>query len=183
MTMTAWPPLATAVGGVDPQLRASLLRCWTDVSNAGGCVGFVPPVATEDVAPVLDAVLTRVRSGVDTLVVVREGSAPAEPAGELLAFAVLSPSPSTLREHLGTVQRVQVRPEHQGRGLGTVLMSGVHDAARRRGLELLHLTVRGGSGREAFYQRLGYQEFGRLPGGVRLGATDYRDEIHLYTRL
>ena len=29
---------------VDDGLRAQLLTCWTDVSNAGGSVGFVPPV-------------------------------------------------------------------------------------------------------------------------------------------
>ncbi|MGX6449930.1 hypothetical protein ACVU7I_17985, partial [Patulibacter sp. S7RM1-6] len=48
------------IARVDVPLRARLLRIWTDVSNAGGWVGFVPPVAEADVAPVLDAALARV---------------------------------------------------------------------------------------------------------------------------
>jgi hypothetical protein len=31
-----------AVSAVDDVLRGELLACWTDVSNAGGAVGFVP---------------------------------------------------------------------------------------------------------------------------------------------
>jgi hypothetical protein len=34
-----------AVTTVDAALRAELLACWVDVSNAGGAVGFVPPVS------------------------------------------------------------------------------------------------------------------------------------------
>jgi len=47
MTSAAPSAVATALEDVDPELRAALLACWTDVSNAGGAVGFVPPV-TED---------------------------------------------------------------------------------------------------------------------------------------
>ncbi len=40
---------------VDPQLteqlRAEIVACWTDVSNAGGAVGFFPPVSMDDVQP------------------------------------------------------------------------------------------------------------------------------------
>jgi hypothetical protein len=31
-----------AVPEVDDALRQELLTCWTDVTNAGGAVGFVP---------------------------------------------------------------------------------------------------------------------------------------------
>jgi hypothetical protein len=43
--------------------------------------------------------------------------------------------------------------------------------------------VRGGTGREAFYQRLGYREVGRLPGALRVDAGDDRDEIVLWLPL
>src|SRR3954454_3815583 len=45
------------VSTVDDVLRGELLTCWTDVSNAGGAVGFVPPVTEGDVAPVLARLL------------------------------------------------------------------------------------------------------------------------------
>ena len=103
--------------------------------------------------------------------------------GEVAGFAVLSLPVSPLRRHWATVLRVQVRPEHQGRGLGRVLMAGIHDIARARGLEFLHLTARGGTGLEAFYAELGYREFGRMPGAIRVAPGDDRDEIHLTCRL
>jgi GNAT superfamily N-acetyltransferase len=161
---------------VDDGLRAQLLSCWTDVSNAGGSVGFVPPVTEAGVAPYLDAVLERVRQGREVVAVLWVD-------GEVAGFAVLSLSVSPLRRHWATVLRVQVRPERQGGGLGYVLMTGVHDIARARGLEFLHLTVRGGTGLEAFYAELGYREFGRMPGAIRVAPGDDRDELHLTCRL
>ncbi|MGY1631087.1 GNAT family N-acetyltransferase [Geodermatophilus sp. SYSU D01186] len=165
-------PIAT----VDEELRAQLLTCWTDVSNAGGAVGFVPPVTAEEVAPVLDAVVGRVHEGREVVALLRVD-------GEVAGFAVLSLSLSPLRRHWATVLRVQVHPSRQGQGLGRVLMTGVHDIARARGLEFLHLTVRGGTGIEAFYEGLGYRQFGRMPGAIRVAPGDDRDEIHLTCRL
>ena len=165
-----------AVDAVDDELRAQLLACWADVSNAGGSVGFVPPVTEGGVAPYLDAVIERVHRGRELLAVLRVD-------GRLGGFAVLSLSVSPLRRHWATVLRVQVRPELQGRGMGRVLMTGVHDIARARGLEFLHLTVRGGTGLEAFYADLGYREFGRMPGAIRVAPGDDRDELHLTCRL
>jgi GNAT superfamily N-acetyltransferase len=161
---------------VDPALRNALLTCWTDVTNAGGAVGFVPPVTETQVAPFLDALLDRVAQGRERLVVLRVD-------GELAGWAVLSLSVSPLRRHWATVLRVQVHPALQGRGLGRALLGGVHDVARDCGLEMLHLTVRGGYGLERFYAGLGYREFGRMPGAIRLAPGDDREEVHLVVRL
>lgn len=38
---------------VDPALRDGVTELWTEVSNAGGAVGFVPPVTAEDIRPEL----------------------------------------------------------------------------------------------------------------------------------
>ena len=176
--MRSAPPSTevTAVEAVDPQLREAMLACWTDVTNAGGAVGFVPPVTRDVVEPVLDALLARAAAGRERVVVLRAD-------GELAGWAVLSLSVSPLRRHWATVLRVQVHPSRQGQGLGRVLMTGVHRAARDCGLEMLHLTVRGGYGLERFYEGLGYREFGRMPGAIRLAPGDDREELHLYVRL
>jgi len=159
-----------AVRAVDDALRTALLDCWTDVVNAGGAVGFVPPVTRDDVAPRLDATLAPVRAGGDTLCLLEVDGAPAG-----FAFLVLDGSP--LKQHWCTVHRVQVHPTHQRAGLGRALMQGVHDIARRRGLEFLQLSVRGGTGTEAFYAGLGYTEVGRFPGALRLAPGDDREEL------
>jgi GNAT superfamily N-acetyltransferase len=155
---------------VDGALHAALLSCWTDVVNAGGAVGFVAPVTRADVAPWLDATLVAVRNGRDALCVLEVDG---EPAG----FAVLVADDSPLKPHWCTVRRVQVHPSRQGDGLGRALMRGVQEIARARGWEFLQLSVRGGTGTEAFYAGLGYAEVGRFPGALRLAPGDDRDEI------
>src|SRR3712207_5152600 len=124
-----------AVTEVDDALRQELLTCWTDVTNAGGAVGFVPPVTEDDVVPLLDKLLEGVHSGRDVLALLTVDGATA-------GFASVVGSLSPLRRHWGTVLRVQVHPTRQGRGLGRALMSGVHDIARSRGWEFIHLTAR-----------------------------------------
>ena len=161
-----------AVSAVDDVLRDELLTCWTDVSNAGGAVGFVPPVSRDDVAPVLGRLLEGVHSGRDVLAVLAVDGATA-------GWAALVGSQSPLRRHWATVLRVQVHPSRQGQGLGRVLMAGVHDIARQRGWAFLSLTARGGTGVDAFYRGLGYSEVGRLPGAIRVAPDDDRDEILL----
>jgi GNAT superfamily N-acetyltransferase len=164
------------VSEVDDTLRQELLSCWVDVSNAGGAVGFVPPVTEDDVVPLLDKVLDGIHSGRDVLALLCVD-------GETAGFASVVGSLSPLRRHWGTVLRVQVHPSRQGQGLGRVLMAGVHDIARSRGWEFLHLTARGGTGVDGFYRGLGYREVGRLPGAIRVAAGDDRDEIILACRL
>jgi GNAT superfamily N-acetyltransferase len=161
-----------AVSAVDDVLRGELLACWTDVSNAGGAVGFVPPVTADDVEPVLAHLLEGVRSGRDLLAVLTVDDVTA-------GWAALVGSSSPLRHHWATVLRVQVHPSRQGSGLGRALMNGVHDIARQRGWEFLSLTARGGTGVDGFYRGLGYREVGRLPGAIRLGPGDDREEILL----
>jgi GNAT superfamily N-acetyltransferase len=165
-----------AVSAVDDVLRGELLACWTDVTNAGGAVGFVPPVTQDDVAPVLARLLEGVHSGRDVLAVLTVD-------GVTAGWATLVGFSSPLRKHWATVLRVQVHPSYQAQGLGRVLMRGVHDIARSRGLEFLHLGARGGTGVDAFYRGLGYTEVGRVPGAIRVAPGDDREEILLVHRL
>lgn len=161
-----------AVSAVDDTLRTELLACWVEVTNAGGAVGFVPPVTADDVAPVLDDLLAGVAAGRDVLCLLTVD-------GVTAGFASLVGSTSRLRRHWATVLRVQVRPSRQGGGLGRVLMEGVHAIAAQRGWEFTYLTVRGGTGTDGFYRGLGYTEVGRIPGAVRLAPGDDRDEVLL----
>jgi GNAT superfamily N-acetyltransferase len=157
---------------VDDDLRAALLQCWIDVTNAGGAVGFVPPVTAADVEPALEHLVSGVHERGDVLVVLFVDGRPA-------GFAGLVTSAHVLKRHWANVLRVQVHPSRQGSGLGRVLIEGVHDAARRHGWEFVALTVRGGTGTEAFYRALGYREVGRIPGALRVAPGDDRDEISM----
>lgn len=180
------------VRAVDAALRARLLTIWTDVSNAGGWVGFVPPVREADVEPALGAALDRVHHGRDWLVVVRTSPEPGRPLdddgargrwADVAGFAFVAANDRLLSEHWRWVLRVQVHPEHQGSGLGAVLLDGLGDIAQDAGLEMLHLTVRGGEGLESFYARAGYHEVARIPGAIRVAPGDDRDQVVLVCRL
>jgi GNAT superfamily N-acetyltransferase len=101
----------------------------------------------------------------------------------LAALAFLAGSDFALGEHRRTVKRVMVHPDFQGRGYGVALMAEVERLGRELGLRQLVLSCRGGTGNELFYKKCGYVEWGRLPGGLKLGPDDYRDDIHMVLQL
>lgn len=159
-----------------PALREQLLDTWVAVTDAGGAVGFVAPADRDEIAGALDAPLARVLAGRDELGVLRRD-------GTAVGMGFLVTHTSALRAHWRTVLRVMVHPSLQGQGAGGQLLLGLHDIARSLGLEQLHLTTRGGTGVEGFYERFGYQVVGRHPGAIRVAPGDDREEIILVLRL
>ncbi|SBT52727.1 GNAT family N-acetyltransferase [Micromonospora auratinigra] len=159
-----------------PALHEQLIDLWVEVTNAGGAVGFVAPVTTADVRPVAQRTLDDVAAGPDRLLVGYAGERP-------VAVLVFADNRFHLKPHWGTLKRVMVHPDTQGRGYGAALMREAARRAPELGWSALHVTVRGGLGLEAFYARLGYREVGRLPGALRVGPGDDRDEIFMWRDL
>jgi GNAT superfamily N-acetyltransferase len=155
-----------------PELRAELVDLITDATNAGGAVGHTAPVDRETV----DAKSLQPGSfdlGVDHLVVAYEDDTVA-------GMLFLCDRRFRLMDHLRTVRTVVVHPKHQGKGYGVRLLHEAERVARTLdGVEMLHLTCRGGLGLEKFYSKCGYTEVGRIPRALRVAADDYRDEIHM----
>jgi GNAT superfamily N-acetyltransferase len=193
-----------------PALRAQLVDMWVRVTNAGGAVGFVPPVVAADVQPTAERSFARVAAREDTLVCLAvpepdgsengaelNGAGGAAPIGtpgvlseedvasyRIIGWLLLAESESHLRRHWRTVYRVQVDPDWQGGGLGRRLMADAANVARDQlGLEALTLMTRGGTGAEDFYLRCGYREVGRIPGAIRVHPGDDRDEVHFWLDL
>ena len=106
-----------------------------------------------------------------------------EPAGALVALGWWVAGPNPLLAHRRTAYRVMSHPERRGRNLGRLLMAAMHRVAREDGVEVVELGVRGGTGADAFYARLGYREVGRLPGGIRVAPGEHRDDIWMARRL
>jgi GNAT superfamily N-acetyltransferase len=158
------------------RLRDEIVALWTDVSNAGGAVGFVGTVTAGDVLPTAANAFAGIESGHDRLLAGFAGD-------RLAAMLVLAGGRFALAEHWRTVKRVMVHPDLQGRGYGAALMREAERAAREAGWDALHLTVRSGLGTERFYAGLGYKEVGRLPGALRVAPGDDRDEIHMWLAL
>ncbi len=157
---------------VDGATREGLLRCWVDVTDAGGAVGFpFPPVTPEQVAPALDALLAGLAPSGSRLVVAAD-------AGGVAGWVHLARGSGPLTAHWGTVERLQSRPERRGQGVGRALLARLEAVARDElGLEHLWLVLRGGLGLEAFYERRGWQVAGVHRGALRLAPDDTRDEV------
>lgn len=155
------------------------MEVWVDVSNAGGAVGFAPPppsVTYEDVRPVADVALRTVREGRDHVVVAFDDAS-------IVGFAFLEHRPGPLFRHWATVKRLQVHPTLRGRGIGTALLRACHEFGRELGLEALHLTVRGGTGTEVFYEAHGYEPIATIPRAIMLSPGDVRSELYMVARL
>ncbi|MFJ9414876.1 GNAT family N-acetyltransferase [Streptomyces sp. NPDC101227] len=163
---------------VTPELRDGICALWADVSNAGGAVGFVPPVTAEDIRPDLLRHLTAMAEGRERLVVGRD------PEGRVLATAFLTLNSHRLMRHWLWVYTVMVHPALQGRGTGRALMSAVADAARTLdGIGGIRLTCRGGTGISRFYVSCGYKEVGRVPGAIKVAEGDLRDDVTMWLEL
>jgi GNAT superfamily N-acetyltransferase len=159
-----------------PRLREEIVALWTAVSNAGGAVGFAGPVAFDEVRTLAAGAFAAIDEGHDDLLV-------GYVDGRLVAMLFFVSHRFALAAHWRTVKRLMVRPSEQGNGYGAALLREAEAVARRLGWEALHLTVRSGTGLERFYLAGGYREVGRLPGALRVGPGDDRDEAHLWLSL
>lgn len=155
----------------DSQFGVALTTLWHAVSEAGGTVGFVPPVSRHEVAPLAAATVDAMRRGRAVGIALLSGST-------LVGFGLLTPG-DRLTRHTAVVTLVMVEPTRQGSGSGTLLMGEILGTAADLGLERLTLSVRGGAGLEDFYAGFGFVEWGRNPGWVRVADGDDREEIHL----
>jgi GNAT superfamily N-acetyltransferase len=157
---------------ISPGLRRELIDCWILVSNAGGAAGFpFPPVDITHVAPVADQLFAGLSADRSRLLLAWAG-------GTLLGWVHLHRNPNPVIAHWGTISHLQSLPSARGQGIGSALMAHARQVARSQmGLEQLHLAVRGGTGLEHFYTRLGWTVTGRWPGALRLASGDDRDEI------
>ena len=158
------------------ELREQVIALWTEVTNAGGAVGFVAPVSADVVRPVAEAALAGVDSGVDHLLAGFDD-------GRLVSMLFVVDHRFGLKAHWRVLKRVMVRPGSQGRGYGAALMREAAVVGRRLGLAGLQVTVRDGHGLDRFYRGLGYREVGRIPGALRVAPGDDRDEILMWQDL
>jgi GNAT superfamily N-acetyltransferase len=161
-----------------PQLRAGIMDLWTDVSNAGGAVGFVAPVTVERVRPTAEKQFAGVADGPDRLLIACEAD-----TGELAACLFFEDQRFELMTHWQLLKRVMVHPRFQGAGYGAELLAEAEQIARGWGLSGLKLTLRGGRGLETFYGRSGYKEVGRIPGGIRVAPGEEYDDVLMWLDL
>lgn len=155
----------------DSAFGVALVTLWQRVAEAGGAVGFPPPVVRSEVAARAAGLVDGLRTG-------RMVAVAANRARRLIGVGFLRPGQGT-GPHTGRIELLLVDPAHTGAGLGTRLMRDLLALAVERGLQRLDVEIADGAGLAEFFARSGFVEWGRRPGWIRLGAADDRDEVLL----
>ncbi|WP_329617681.1 GNAT family N-acetyltransferase [Streptomyces brevispora] len=155
----------------DPDLRArfavSAHRILADLVREGAALGWVDPPSYDEVAVLLDHVFSAVHAGDAAL---RAAYLDRQLVG--VGYWLRHARP-THRPH-ADLEKIAVAASAQGRGIGRALTTALIDDARRAGIEVLTLDVRGdNSGALHLYRALGFTEYGRLPGFVAVGERRY----------
>jgi len=77
---------------------------------------------------------------------------------------------------------VFVRRTYRSQGIGSEMMRELGTQAKNMGVEILYLEVYSISPAVELYSRLGYTEYGRLPGGIKYRG-EYVDTVSMYKRI
>ncbi len=157
-------------------LMPELVALLQDTVASEAAVGFLPPLSGEEVRDFWLGVIAEVERGSRVLLVALEGE---RVAGAVhLALATRPNAP-----HRAEVQKFCVHRDFRGRGLGTLLMDAVEEAAREAGRSLLVLDTRRGDLAERMYARRGYVEAGVIPRWALNADGTFHDTVFFYKEL
>ena len=104
--------------------------------------------------------------------------------GDSLVGAVqLTRSGAGNGRHRGEIQRLVVRADARGKGVGRVLMEAAVERARELGLRLLWLTTHAGTDADRIYEHLGWTRSGVIPDYAALPSGELAANAFFYLQL
>jgi ribosomal protein S18 acetylase RimI-like enzyme len=104
----------------------------------------------------------------------------AETEGKLVGMTNARNRGGRLRHTAGL--GIFVKKGYRDRGIGSEMMRELETQAGKAGVEVLYLEVYSISPAVELYRRLGYTEYGRLPGGIKYRG-EYVDAVSMYKRV
>lgn len=159
MTVTVHQLDTTAARAALPTLIAVL----DDAIQGGASVGFLLPLAEQELEIYWSNVIYAVERGDKALLVARQGE-------HIAGTVQLAFEPRANGSHRAEVQKLLVPRWARRQGIGAALMQAAEDIVRAAGRSLLVLDTRTGDDAERLYQRLGYRLAGVIPRYAR--STD-----------
>ncbi|MEU1085593.1 N-acetyltransferase [Streptomyces sp. NPDC005892] len=155
----------------DPELEVrfakSAHQILVELVSGGAALGWVEPPSRDEVAELLDRVVSAVRAGDAAL---RVAYLDGRPVG--LGYWLRYTRP-THRPHADP-EKVAVDAAAHGRGVGRALTSALIADAWEAGIEVLTLDARGDNTSALhLYRSLGFTEYGRLADFVAVGEHRY----------
>lgn len=85
--------------------------------------------------------------------------------------------------HRGEIQRLVVRADARGQGVGRVLLEAAVERARSLGLRLLWLTTHAGTDADRIYEHLGWTRSGVIPDYAVLPSGELAGNAFFYLQL
>src|SRR5262245_19259906 len=172
MSIIAHQVWSAELNGCVPAL-AELLR---ESVDTGASLGFLPPLDADDAHDYWISLRPALEAGTRLLFV---ASVERRIVGSGQVMFLHAPN----GRHRAELQKLFVAHAERGQGIGTLLMTTLHDAARERGRSLVLLGARRGDSAERLYRRLGYREIGVVPGYSIGPAGERYDNVNFYREL
>jgi ribosomal protein S18 acetylase RimI-like enzyme len=164
------------VTDADAALHAEVHRVLAAVTTLEGAVGWLHVPDEAEAAGWFDAEVRLAAAG-------RGGVAVVRLHGRVAALGVWARFSAPVVAQNAEVRKVMTHPDARGHGLGRVVVRALEEDARRAGVEVLLLDVRGNNhGAIALYSSLGWQEYGRIPDFIAVGS-DRWDRCCFYREL
>jgi GNAT superfamily N-acetyltransferase len=158
------------------QLLPSLVDLLWDAVDAGGSLGFLPPLADDEGRAYWRSLLPELERGSRILLAAFVGE-------RMVGSVQLALSPWRSSPYRAEVHKLFVATSLKGRGIGKALLGAVHEEARQRGRSLLVLNARFGDPAAQFYRGQGYREAGVIPGYSLGPAGERFDNLIMYREI
>lgn len=142
----------STIQGREEALSALLI----DAVASGASVGFLTPIEPEAINAYWAETELALRQGSRKLFVALDEN-------RIMGAVQLAMCLKANGQHRGEVEKLMVRTDARGRGIGRALMHHLEPVAKRCGLSLLVLDTRQGDVASHLYRALGYVEAGRIP--------------------
>ena len=155
-----------------PQL-AALLQA---VVNAGGTVGFMPPVSSEEAAAYWLDVVRALEGSLRVLLVARDGT-------EMVGTTQLDLCGRSNGLHRAEIMKLLVHSQARRQGLGRQLIQAIETQARQHQRTTLVLDTLLGEPSEQLYQSLGYVAVGTIPQFARVASGALEATVVYYKLL
>jgi len=150
-----------------------LAQLLLDAHTSGMALGLAAPLTRERAIAEWEALVSRGHGLV--LGAVENGVA--------IGAGCLTPSTAENGRHRGEIQRLAVRADRRGSGIGGVLLDALVERARAAGLSLLWLTTHADTLSDSFYVRRGWTRYGVVPGWGRRPDGDLVANAFFYLQL
>ncbi|MBW9205072.1 GNAT family N-acetyltransferase [Mumia sp. zg.B53] len=161
----------------EPELLDSLHALITELVEEGAALGWLEPPSRSDVGDLLGDLVQESDLDDACLAVAEDAE------GGVVGFAYWSRRMGETEQPHADIGRVAVSSRARGAGLGRRLVGELIDYARKSGIEILTLDVRGNNhAAMALYERLGFQEYGRIPDFVAIGDQRW-DNVYFWLDL